>query len=103
VESDEAQHVALRGNGSWWLVGGTLHFDWLRFVLGRRRPSRTSSSSLLSITEERIHASAVRTWLFPAMNVEVGLGRRWGKGQWQRQGAVDEGEGRKRQSQRADK
>jgi hypothetical protein len=67
------------GTGSQWSDGGTLHSSWLRLTLGRRRPSRTNSSSFLFITEERAHASAGRIWLFPAIGVENSVRRRQGK------------------------
>jgi hypothetical protein len=60
------------GAGSQWLDGGTLHSGWVRLALGRKSPSWTNSSSFLSITEERAHASMGRIWLLPAMVV-----RRW--------------------------
>jgi hypothetical protein len=58
-----------KGTGSWWSDGGTLHSDWVRLALGHRRSSRTNSSSFLSVTEERAHASAGRIWLLPAVVV----------------------------------
>jgi hypothetical protein len=73
MESDEGHHVAFWGAGSRWLVDGTLHSGWPRLVLGCKRPSRTSSSNFLSVTEEWTHASAGRTWLLPAISVEVRL------------------------------
>jgi hypothetical protein len=48
------------GTGSRWSDGGTLYYSWLRLALGHRRPSRTSSSSFLSVTEEQAHASMGR-------------------------------------------
>jgi hypothetical protein len=48
---------------------GTLHFGWVRLALGRRSPSRTNSSSFLSVTEEWAQASARRIWLWPAIVV----------------------------------
>jgi hypothetical protein len=65
-----------KGAGSRWSDGGTLHSSWLWLALSRRRPSRTNSSSFLSVTEERVHTSAGRIWLFPAMVVENGVRRR---------------------------
>jgi hypothetical protein len=67
------------GAGSRWSDDGTLHSGWLWLALGRRRPSRTNSSSFLSITEEQAHAFAGRIWLFPAMVVENGVRRCQGK------------------------
>jgi hypothetical protein len=64
------------GAGSWWSNGGTLHSGWFWLAFGRRRPSWTNSSSFLSITEERAHASAGRIWLFPAMVIENSVWRR---------------------------
>jgi hypothetical protein len=58
-----------RGAGSRWSDGGTLHSDWVRLTLGRKSPSRTNSSSFLSITEEHAHASVGRIWLLPTMVV----------------------------------
>jgi hypothetical protein len=55
VEGDEAHHIAL-----WWRRH-ILHFGRSRLILGRRRPSPTSSCSFFSITEEWIHASTGRT------------------------------------------
>jgi hypothetical protein len=57
------------GVGSWWSDGGTLHSGWVRLALGHKSPSWTNSSSFLSITEERAHASAGRIWLLPTMVV----------------------------------
>jgi hypothetical protein len=67
------------GAGSRWSDGGTLHSGWLRLALGHRRPSRTNSSSFLSVTEERAHTSMGRIWLFPAIVVENSMWRRKGK------------------------
>jgi hypothetical protein len=67
------------GAGSWWSDGGTLYSGWLQLALDHRRPSRTNSSNFLSITEERTHTSAGRTWLFPTISVEISLRRPWGK------------------------
>jgi hypothetical protein len=49
-----------RGAGSRWSDGGTLHSGWFWLALGCRRLSRTNSSSFLSVTEERAHASTGR-------------------------------------------
>jgi hypothetical protein len=68
------------GTGSQWSDGGTLHSGWFWLALGRRRPSQTNSSSFLSITEERSHASAGRIWLFLAMVVEEACGGGRGRG-----------------------
>jgi hypothetical protein len=68
------------GADSQWSDGGTLHSGWLRLALGRRRPSRTNSSSFLFVTEERTHASVGRIWLFPTIGVEISVRRRQGKG-----------------------
>jgi hypothetical protein len=57
------------GAGSWWSDDVTLHSGWVRLTLGRKSPSRTNSSSFLSVTEERPHASTGRIWLLPAMVV----------------------------------
>jgi hypothetical protein len=72
------------GVGSRWSDGGTLHYGWLWLTLGRKKPSRTYSSSFLSITEERAHTSVGRIWLFPTMVVENNVRRRQGKRRWQR-------------------
>jgi hypothetical protein len=63
------------GASSRWSDNGTLYFGWLRLTFGHRRPSRTNSSSFLSITKERTHASAGRIWLFPAMGVKISVRR----------------------------
>jgi hypothetical protein len=64
------------GVGSRWLVGGTLYSGRSRLVLRCRRPSCTSSCSFFSITKERIHGSAGRTGLFPAMGAGIGIRQR---------------------------
>jgi hypothetical protein len=69
VEAYEAHHVAYWGAGSRWSDSGALHSGWVRLVFGRKSPSRTSSSSLLSVTEELAQASAGRSWLLPAIVV----------------------------------
>jgi hypothetical protein len=49
------------GAGSRWPAGGAIHSgrDWL--VFGRSKPSSTSSSSLLSVTEEVAQSSVGRS------------------------------------------
>jgi hypothetical protein len=64
------------GADSRWSDSGTLHSDWFRLALGRRRPSRTNSSSFLFVSEERAHASTGRIWLFPAMVVRNSVQQR---------------------------
>jgi hypothetical protein len=70
MESHKAYHVSLRGAGSRWSDGGTLHSGWVRLALSRKSPLRINSSSFLSVTEERAHTSVGRIWLLPAMVVE---------------------------------
>jgi hypothetical protein len=55
------------------LVGDTLYSGRSRLVLEHRRPSRMSSCSFFSITEERIHRSMGRTGLFPAIGARIGI------------------------------
>jgi hypothetical protein len=63
------------GADSRWSDGDTLHSGWLWLALSHKRPSRTNSSSFLSVTEEWAHASAGRIWLFPAIVVENSMRR----------------------------
>jgi hypothetical protein len=58
-----------RGAGSRWSDSGTLHSGWVRLALGHKSPSRTNSSSFLSVTEEQAHVSTGRIWLLLAMIV----------------------------------
>jgi hypothetical protein len=48
------------GAGSRWSGDGAMHSGCDRLILGRSNPSSTSSSSLLSITEEAAQSSAGR-------------------------------------------
>jgi hypothetical protein len=55
-----------------------------------------SSYSFLSVTEERIHASAGRIGLFPAMGARIRLRRRQGRddsggGEWLMEAREEEG------------
>jgi hypothetical protein len=64
------------GTDSRWSDGGTLHSGWVWLALGHIRPSRTKSSSFLSVTEERAHASIGRIWLLHAMDLGNNVRRR---------------------------